>query len=205
MMEHKLSKRRKRADVENIIVSRLSDTLIRIAKYFAEKENRSVYKTAIDFLSLQTYETDASLYISMHVYFPDSYIILGRALRQIILGFIEFDIHKNIILNYKGTYHVNVFDEELIPDTECQFFIPNMKEFKMYSGWKQEWIQSMLKRSMNNHDNELFHKILDRISFDKYHRMLVKLINNKNLPIEYKLYLMEYISDHTENDSGITL
>lgn len=204
MMEHKLTKRRKRADVENIIVSRLSDTLIRIAKYFAEKENRSIYKTAIDFLALHTYETDVSLYVSMNFYFPDSYIILGRALRQIILGFMEFDIHKNIILNYKGTYHVNVFDEELIPDTECQFFIPNMKEFKMYSGWKQEWIQSMLKRSMNNHDHEMFHKILDRISFDKYHQMLIKFMNNKNLPIEYKLYLMEYISDHTENDS-ITL
>lgn len=204
MNEHKLAKRKKRTDVENIIVSKLSDTLMRIAKYFAEKENRSVYKTAIDFLSLDTYETDVSLYISMHTYFDDSYCILGRALRQIILGFIEFDIHKNIILNYKGIYHVNVFDEELIPDTRCHFFNPNMKEFKMYSGWKQEWVQSMLKRSMNINDHEMFHKILDRISFDKYHQMLVKLINNKNTPIEYKSYLMKYVSDHTD-DNNITL
>lgn len=203
MMEHKLSKRSKREDVETIIIGRLPDTLMRITKHFAEKENRSVYRMAIDFLALHTYETDVSLYVSMNFYFADSYFILGRALRQIILGFMEFDIHKNIILNYKGTYHVNVFDEELIPDTECQFFIPNMKEFKMYSGWKQVWVESMLKRSMKNNDDEIFHKILDRISFNKYHQMLVKLINNKNTSIEYKSYLMKYISDHTENDSII--
>ena len=203
---HKLTNRRKkRMDREDAIVSKLSDTLMMIAKYFAEKENKSVYKAAIDFLALQTYETESSLYISMNTYFEDSYRILGRALRQIIIGFIEFDIHKNIILDYKGIYHVNVFDEELIPDNKCHLFNPNMREFSLYSGCKREWIRSMLAQCVNNKDHEMFHKILDRISFDKYHQMLTTLMNHKNFPIEYKSYLMKYISDHTTDEGDITI
>lgn len=197
----KLEKRKSNNIGHDIVVSHLPKTISSVAKYFSEKENKTMYKSALDMIPFQPYDGNNTIIVHPTLYEDGDMNYISRGLRTLIHGFIALDIHKNIVLDRVGYRLINIFDDEIIPDPHNPFVkFERIKEFNLYTGWKGVWINSILVRAAKINDYAVFDKILHKVDVNKHKTELMKLINSKTFPVGYKVYIMRYLSEALTDD-----
>ena len=197
----KLEKRKSSTIGHDIVVSHLPKTISAVAQYFSEKENKTMYKSALDMIPFQPYDGNNTIIVHPTLYEDGDMNYIARGLRTLIHGFIALDIHKNIVLERVGYRLINIFDDEIIPDPHNPFVtFERIKEFNLYTGWKGAWINSILARAAKINDYTVFDKILHKVDVTKHKTELMKLINSKTFPVGYKVYIMRYLSEALTDD-----
>ena len=197
----KLEKRKTNNIGPDMVVSKLPKTISAVAQYFSEKENKSMYKVAIDMIPFQPFENNNTIIVHPVLYEDGDMDYIARGLRTLIHGFIALDIHKNIVLERVGYRLINIFDDEIIPDPNNPFVnLSKIKELNLYTGWKGVWINSILARAAKINDYNVFDKILHKVDANKHKTELMKIINSKTFPVGYKVYVMRYLSESLTDD-----
>lgn len=175
-----------------ITIHRLDPMLIKIAKYFAEKTNRSTYNAGKWLLCMSVCSIDNIMQF-YPTYWYGCNVTIGKALRMVIYYFIKNDIDKKIIVDRSRLEYVDVFNDKSIINYKRRIY-----RFNPYSGWRLEWIESLLRTAIKFKDEDVIRKILDRININERTKIIKHFINSKK-DIESKFILMKYISDNLED------
>ena len=175
-----------------ITIQRLDPMLIKIAKYFSEKTGMSTYNAGKWLLCMNVYSIDNIMSI-YPTYWHRCSVIIGKALRMIIYYFIKNDIDKKIIIDRSRLEYVDVFNDKAVINYKRRIY-----RFNPYSGWRNEWIESLLRTAIKFEDDDVVRKILNRINVVERTKIIKHIIGTKK-NIESRLIFMEYISNNLED------
>lgn len=199
-MEMKPRRNTKRGD--ETIRNKLDPVLLKTAEYFAKKmRSHSLYVAGNSMLLMHTSRVEQiGVYFIYISYYHDFHRDAGKALRMMTYGFIMQDIDDIIVLDMDCRNRIfNLFDEDItdkISKKEMKSAtlntIQKYKEFNAYTGWKKQWILSLLKTAIRYEDPLMFDKILDRINYDKYKLMLQELMDG-DISVEYKSIILRHM------------
>ena len=175
-----------------ITIQRLDPMLMKIAKYFAEKTGMSTYNAGKWLLCMSVYSIDGIMQLSP-TYWHGCNVIIGKALRMIIYYFIKNDIDTKIIIERSRLEYVDLFNDKANINYNRKVY-----RFRPYGGWRTEWIESLLRTAIKFEDEDVVMKILNKISYDEYMKLIKHFIDTKKT-VEAKSILMRYISNNLEN------
>ena len=204
-MKTELKPRRNTNRGDEIIQNKLDPVLLKTVEYFAKKmRSRSLYDTGKYMLCMNTFRVEkAGLYYAHISYYHDFHRDAGRALRMMIYGMIMQDINDILVLDLDCKRRIfDLFDDPSILErlkssrTNPTSYGTNKNTmfFKMYSGWKKQWIMSLLKTAIKYDDPGMFEKIMKKVIYNKYKDMFQELLND-DIPIEYKCLILRYVPD----------
>ena len=176
-----------------ITIQRLDPMIMKIAKYFAEKTGMSTYNAGKWLLCMSVYSTDNIMQF-YPTYWHGCNVIIGKALRMVIYYFIKNDIDKKIIIDRSRLEYVDVFNDKAVINYKRRIY-----RFNPYSGWRIEWIESLLRTAIKFEDEYVVRKILNRINANERMKIIKHLISTKKTA-ESKSVLMRYISNNFEDE-----
>lgn len=177
---------------KEITIQRLDPMLMKIAKYFAEKTGMTTYNAGKWLLCMSMYSNDNIMQFHP-TYWHRCNVIIGKALRMIIYYSIKNDIDKKIIVDRSRLEYVDVFNDKDVINYKRRIY-----RFNPYSGWRIEWIESLLRTAIKFEDEDVVRKILNRINANERMKIIKHLIGTKK-NIESRIIFMEYISNNFED------
>lgn len=212
-MREKLEKRKKTNAFYELIVRKLDPIRLQLAYYFASKTKKNLYAAGKDMLIMNTYRSTKKGVYYVHIsYYHDFHREAAKALRMLLYGFIMNDISDIIIVNLDCNRRIlNLFDDQSINDRALELTkdlpspididkINTKYQFRMYSGWKEKWIISLLRMAVKYEDPDMFAKILKRVPDNTYDDLLYDMANGTIFPIEYRALIMRRISESSQDD-----
>ena len=201
-MKMELKPRRNTNRGDEIIQTKLDPVLLKTAEYFAKKmRSHSLYVSGKNMLLMHTSRVEQiGVYFVYISHYRDFHRDAGKALRMMIYGFIMQDIDDIIVLDIDCRNRIfNIFDEDIIDKISKKEIksstlnkIQKYKEFNAYTGWKKQWILSLLKTAIKYEDPLMFAKILERINYGTYKLMLQELMNG-GIPLEYMSIILRHM------------
>jgi hypothetical protein len=142
-----------------------------------------------------------------HIQGIDEYLRVDEnillSVMMMIYGMIMQDINDIIVLDLNCKRRIfDLFDDPSILERLKSSQVnptsygtnKNTMFFKIYSGWKRQWIMSLLKTAIKYDDPDMFERIMRKVIYDKYKDMFRELLNG-DIPIEYKGLILRYVPD----------
>ena len=200
--------KRKKLEIGFALINNTLDPIcLETAQYFADKRKTSLYVAGKDMLIMNTKRFDDVGIYCVHITYYHEYLRdVGRALRMLLYGFILQDINDSIIVSSCCEHYIlDLFDDPSIDKKLSALVLKNniipsyviipkdLKRFSMhYTGWKTQWIVSLLKTAIKYEDPDMFVKILNKLDYTRHYELLHDLITG-DIPVEYKVLITRWI------------